>query len=73
MQRDLVVVILYSSIYNQYKIVKKYKIANIINYQCWEQFRFLLSSVGVWWRVGNIYFCLSIACRPTVWPTQPSI
>jgi len=39
MQRDLVVVILYSSIYNQYKIVKKYKIANIINYQCWEQFR----------------------------------
>ena len=38
MQRDLVVVILYGSIYyNQYKIVK-YKIANIINYQCWEQF-----------------------------------
>jgi len=34
MQRDLVV-ILYDSICNQYKTVK---IANIVNYQCWEQF-----------------------------------
>jgi len=34
MQRDLVV-ILYDSIYIQYKIVK---IASIINYQCWEQY-----------------------------------
>jgi hypothetical protein len=30
MQRDLVVDILYGSIYNQYKIVKKSKIANLI-------------------------------------------
>jgi len=37
MQRDLVVVTLYDSIYNQYKIVKC-KIANIINYQYWEQY-----------------------------------
>jgi len=36
MQRDLAVVILYGSICNQYKIVKR-KIANIINYQCWEK------------------------------------
>jgi hypothetical protein len=31
MQRDLVVVILYGSIYNQYKIVK-YKVADIIKF-----------------------------------------
>jgi len=33
MQRDIIVSILYDSNYNQYKIVK---IANIINYQYWE-------------------------------------
>jgi hypothetical protein len=38
MKRDLVVVILYDSIYNQYK-TEKCKIANVINYQYWEQFR----------------------------------
>jgi len=38
MQWDLVAVILYDSIYNKYKIVKKCKIANIISYQYWEQF-----------------------------------
>ena len=31
MQRDLVVVILYDSTYNQYKICKNVKIANITN------------------------------------------
>jgi hypothetical protein len=45
MQRDIVVVILYGSISNQYKIVKR-KIANIINYQYWEQFRIRLYIVG---------------------------
>jgi hypothetical protein len=48
MQRDFVVVILYDSIYSQYKI------ANMINYQYWEQYRLHLYIV-----VGG---CM-VACR----------
>jgi hypothetical protein len=55
MQRDLVVVIPYSSIYNQYKIVKIYnfKYHKIISVGINFVFIYISLLVGIWWRVGN--------------------
>jgi hypothetical protein len=55
MQRNLVVIILYGSIFNSIKF-KKYKIANILKLSVFGinfVFIYILLSVGVWWDVGN--------------------
>jgi len=55
MQRDLIVAILYDSIYNQNEIVKMWKlqISGIISVGNNFVFIYILLSLGVWWHVGN--------------------
>jgi hypothetical protein len=79
MQRDLAVVILYGSIYNQYKIVKIYKMANIIKlsvlgsilssfiYRCWWVIYVISSNTCLFnpTKCTKVYLLFLLILQPT--------